>query len=371
MKLTIERAALLRSLGHVQNVVERRTTIPILGNVKLTARDGLELVATDLDLTLHAREDATVERPGSTTVPAHTLFDIARKLPEGVPVRLAQLAGSAELELEAGRSRFALPTLPVDDFPAAAAEEPLVRFALEPAALAKLIDKARFAISTEETRYYLNGIHLHASGSGATRMLRSVATDGHRLARIEIALPSGAEAMPPVIVPRKTVGELRKLLDGVSDEVAVGIATGRIEFACGRATLLSRLIDGTFPDYERVIPSGNERIAVVATRPFGEAVDRVATISIEKARPVKLAFEEGRLTVSAISPEQGRAVEELDCDYRGEPLEIGFNARYVLDMVAQVDGPELRIEMANAAAPTLVKDPADTAVLFVLMPMRV
>jgi DNA polymerase-3 subunit beta len=371
MKLAIERAALLRSLGHVQNVVERRTTIPILGNVKLTAEDGLELVATDLDLTLRAREDATVERAGSTTVPAHTLFDIARKLPEGTPVRLAQAPGSAELELEAGRSRFVLPTLPVDDFPATGAEEAQVRFALEPAALGKLIDKARFAISTEETRYYLNGIHLHVAGSGATRTLRGVATDGHRLARIEIALPAGAEAMPPVIVPRKTVGELRKLLEGASGEVAVAVSAGRIELACGRAMLLSRLIDGTFPDYERVIPAGNERIALVATRPFGEAVDRVATISIEKARPVKLAFEAGRLTVSAISPEHGRAVEELDCDYRGEPLEIGFNARYVLDMVAQVDGPELRIEMANAAAPTLVRDPADTAALFVLMPMRV
>lgn len=371
MKLAIDRAALLRSLGHVQNVVERRTTIPILANVKLTAGDGLELVATDLDLTLVAREDAQVERPGSTTVPAHMLFDIARKLPEGTPVRLAQAAGSAELELEAGRSRFALPTLPVDDFPAAGPEAPEVRFALAPAELAKLIDKARFAVSTEETRYYLNGIHLHTSGAGATRTLRGVATDGHRLARIEVPLPEGAERMPPVIVPRKTVGELRRLVEGASGEVGVAVSATRIELACGRAMLLSRLIDGTFPDYERVIPAGNERIALVGTKPFGEAVDRVATISLEKARPVKLAFEAGKVTVSAISPDYGRAVEELDCDYRGEPIEIGFNARYVLDMVAEIDGPEIRIEMANAAAPTVVRDPSDPAVLFVLMPMRV
>ncbi len=371
MKLEIERAALLRSLGHVQNVVERRTTIPILGNVKLAASDGLELLATDLDLTLLAREPAEVARAGATTVPAHTLFDIVRKLPEGAAVALEQAPGSSELRLSAGRSRFALPTLPPDEFPATAGDELEIRFEIGPAELAELIDKTRFAISTEETRYYLNGIHFHVAGAGATRTLRGVATDGHRLARIEVPLPPGAERMPPVIVPRKTVGELRKLLEGVEEPVRLAVSAGRIELACGRTRLLSRLIDGTFPDYERVIPTGNERIAVLATRAFAEAVDRVATISMEKARPIKLAFEAGRVTVSAVSPEQGRAEEELDCDWRGEPLEIGFNARYVLDIVAQIEGPELRIEMANAAAPTLLRDPGDPAALFVLMPMRV
>lgn len=371
MKLAIERAALLRSLGHVQNVVERRTTIPILNNVKLVGGDGLELVATDLDLTLLAREPAEVTRRGATTVPAHTLFDIVRKLPEGASVTLEEQPGSAELELRAGRSRFVLPTLPVDDFPAIGGEELEVRFEIAPGDLVKLIDKARFAISTEETRYYLNGIHFHVAGAGATRTLRGVATDGHRLARIEVALPPGAERMPPVIVPRKTVGELRKLVEGVEEPVRVAVSASRIELTAGGARLLSRLIDGTFPDYERVIPTNNERIAVLATKAFAEAVDRVATISMEKARPIKLAFETGRVTVSAVSPEQGRAEEELDCLWQGEPLEIGFNARYVLDMVAQVEGPELRIEMANAAAPTVVKDPADPALLFVLMPMRV
>jgi DNA polymerase-3 subunit beta len=373
MKLEIERAALLRSLGHVQNVVERRTTIPILGNVKLAASDGLELLATDLDLTLLAREPAEVARAGATTVPAHTLFDIVRKLPEGAAVALEQAPGSSELRLSAGRSRFALPTLPPDEFPATAGDELEIRFEIGPAELAELIDKTRFAISTEETRYYLNGIHFHVAGAGATRTLRGVATDGHRLARIEVPLPPGAERMPPVIVPRKTVGELRKLLEGVEEPVRLAVSAGRIELACGRTRLLSRLIDGTFPDYERVIPTGNERIAVLATRAFAEAVDRVATISMEKARPIKLAFEAGRVTVSAsaVSPAQGRGEEELDCDWRGEPLEIGFNARYVLDIVAQIEGPELRIEMANAAAPTLLRDPADPAALFVLMPMRV
>ncbi len=371
MKLVIERSALLRSLGHVQNVVERRTTIPILANVKLAAGDGLELVATDLDLTLLAHEPAEVARKGATTVPAHTLFDIVRKLPDGVPVGLEQAPGAAELQLVAGRSRFALPTLPVADFPDTTGDSLEVRFTIEPAELAKLVDKARFAISTEETRYYLNGIHFHVAGSGATRTLRSVATDGHRLARVEVALPDGAERLPPIIVPRKTVGELRKLVEGAQTPVSIAVSPARIEIGCGTTRLLSRLIDGTFPDYERVIPTANERVALVATKAFGEAVDRVATISMEKARPVKFAFEPGRVTVSAISPEAGRAEEELDCEWRGEPLEIGFNARYVLDIVEQVEGPELRLELANAAAPVVFRDPADPQLLFVLMPMRV
>ncbi|MCS7267747.1 MAG: DNA polymerase III subunit beta [Geminicoccaceae bacterium] len=372
MKLTIARTALLHSLSHVQNVVERRTTIPILGNVKLAATDGaLELLATDLDLTLLARESAEIERSGATTAPAHMLFDIVRKLPEDQDVRLAHKPGASELEIEAGRSRFALPTLPVEDFPVAADEELDVRFAIQPEELAKLIEKSRFAISTEETRYYLNGVHFHVTGAGAARTLRAVATDGHRLALVEMPCPPGAERMPPVIVPRKTVGELLKLLERAEGPVEVGVSAARIRFALGNAVLVSRLIDGTFPDYERVIPRDNERIAVLATRPFEQAVDRVATISMEKARPVKLAFEPGKLTLSAVSPEFGRAVEELDCDYAGAPLEIGFNARYVLDITGEIEGSELKIEMANAAAPTLFRDVSDPSLLFVLMPMRV
>ncbi len=372
MKLSIARAALLRSLSHVQNVVERRTTIPILGNVKLTASEGgLELLATDLDLTLLAREGAEVEQAGATTAPAHMVFDIVRKLPENLDVHLLHKPGTSELEILAGRSRFVLPTLPVEEFPATDDDAFDVRFSVEAAELAKLVEKSRFAISTEETRYYLNGVHFHVAGAGATRTLRAVATDGHRLALVEMPCPSGAERMPPVIVPRKTVGELLKLLDGADEPVEVGVSATRIRFALGRTLLVSRLIDGTFPDYERVIPRDNERIAVLATRPFEQAIDRVATISTEKARPVKLAFEADKVTLSAASSEFGRASEELDCSYTGEPLEIGFNARYVLDITGEIEGPELRIEMANAAAPTVFRDPSDPSLLFVLMPMRV
>jgi len=373
MKLSIERAALLRSLSHIQNVVERRTTIPILSNVKLEAvEDRLQLTATDLDLTLMAREAAEVEQAGITTVSAHTLFDIVRKLPDGSRLVLEQAPGRTELTLTAARSEFHLPSIAADEFPAMPMEDLEIRFALPPKDLARLIDKTRFAISTEETRYYLNGVHLHAAKAGAASMLRGVATDGHRLSRVEVALPEGAGEMPPIIVPRKAVGEIRKLLEELGEEpVQVAVSAARIQFQSGRDILVARLIDGTFPDYERVIPSGNERVATVATKPLADAVDRVATISTEKARAVKLAFEPGRVTLSAVSAEAGRAVEELDGAFQGDKLEIGFNARYVMDILSQIDGPEVRVEMANAAAPTLLRDPADPSALYVLMPMRV
>ncbi len=372
MKLSIERSALLRSLGHVQNVVERRTTIPILSNVKLSAEaDRLGLTATDMDLSLVAQETADVGRAGTTTVSAHTLFDIVRKLPDGSEITLEQNGAAGEITLRAARSTFNLPTLPADEFPAIGEEQLGVRFSIPAGDLAKLIDKTRFAISTEETRYYLNGIHLHATRGGAASMLRGVATDGHRLARVEVGLPAGAEQIPPIIVPRKTVHEVRKLVEGEGGEVEISVSPARIQFSVGRAVLVSRLIDGTFPDYERVIPTANEKIALFETKHFTDGVDRVATISTDKARAVKLSLAPGTVTISAVSADAGRAVEEIDADYQGEPLEIGFNARYILDMLAEVDGPKVRFEMSSAAAPTLVRDPEDTGTLYVLMPMRV
>jgi DNA polymerase III subunit beta len=372
MKLTIERAALLKALAHVQNVVERRTTIPILANVLIDARDGgVSLTATDMDLSVVERGPAEVMTPGSTTVQAHTLYDIARKLPEGSTVTMERREDGAELNLKAGRSSFDLPALPPEDFPAMGQEALEHRFEIRAKDLQRLIDKTAFAISTEETRYYLNGIYLHAAGQGATEVLRAVATDGHRLARVEVPLPEGAAGMPGVIVPRKTVGELRKLLEGDEEEISVGLSAARIQFVVGQAVLQSRLIDGTFPDYERVIPINNDKVMVASTRALRDAVDRVATISTDKSRAVKLALEPSRLVVSAISPDSGRGLEELDVGYAEEPLEIGFNARYVLDMMGEIDGDEVELLISSAATPTLVRDPKDASALYVLMPLRV
>ena len=372
MRLTIERAALLRALGHVQSVVERRNTIPILSNVLLRAEDGqLSLSATDMDLEIVASVAAQGTRKGATTVPAHTLYDIVRKLREGAQIELDSASDKGAMTLRSGRSTFTLACLPPEDYPLLAGGELAHGFVIAATDLKRLIDRTRFAISMEETRYYLNGIFFHAAKNNELPMLRAVATDGHRLARMEIPLPEGAAGMPGIIVPRKTVTELRKLIDEHEDEVSVSLSDTKIRFVFGNAVLTSKLIDGTFPDYDRVIPTGNDKILEVVCKDFAEAVDRVSTISTEKSRAVKLTIERGSLMLSATSPENGTATEEIEVRYTAPPLEIGFNSRYLLDITEQIEGEGARFAMADAASPTVVRDSADASALYVLMPMRV
>ncbi len=371
MKLTIERAALLRSLNHVQSVVERRNTIPILSNVLIEAGDGvLSLTATDLDLSVVESVDADVGEAGAITTPAHTLYDIVRKLPDGAQVALEYDGENQKLTLQAGRSRFVLACLARDEFPDVGEDELPHQFSLDANDLRRLIDKTRFAISTEETRFYLNGIYIHIPEAD-NQALIAVATDGHRLARVRLPLPPGASDIPGVIIPRKTVGEIRKLLDEIEDPVQIGLSESKIRFELPGTVLTSKLIDGTFPDYMRVIPSGNDKDLIVDSRLFAEAIDRVSTISSEKSRAVKLMLGTDLVTLSVNSPDSGSATEEVAASYTAEGMEIGFNARYVLDIMGQIEGDNVKISFADAAAPTLVQDGSDETALYVLMPMRV
>ena len=367
MKLTIDRMSLLRPLGHVQSVVERRNTIPILANVVLRAEEGeLSLTATDMDMDIATEVGCSVMTSGATTISAHLLYDIARKLPDGAEVEIAVNDGHAMVS--AGRSSFRLPTLPVEDFPAISSNELPVNFSLTAADMRDLIDATRFAISTEETRYYLNGIYIHKAESGE---LCAVATDGHRLAMTRQALPSGAAQMPSIILPRKAVSELRKLLDDFDGDVLIGLSETRAEFRFGVVRLTSKLIDGTFPDYTRVIPVGNDRIMQVDVSAFSAAVDRVSTIASEKSRSVKMGLRSGVLTLSASNTDASSATEELEVSYDGPEMEIGFNARYLLDIAGQVNSDMVEFALADQGSPSLVRAPGDEASLFVLMPMRV
>ncbi|CAN5886217.1 DNA polymerase III subunit beta [soil metagenome] len=370
MKATIERATLLKGLSHVQSVVERRNTIPILSNVLIeaTAEGSLKLMATDLDLQINETVSAAVDQPGATTVSAHTLFDIARKLPEGSQVSLA--AADGKMTIMAGRAKFQLGTLPRDDFPVIAEGELPISFELPAETLKQIIDKTRFAISTEETRYYLNGIFWHVSDDPLP-VLKAAATDGHRLARVTMPRPDGAEGMPDVIIPRKCVAELRKLLEEIDGSVGVSLSPTKIRFALGQALLTSKLIDGTFPDYSRVIPTGNDKILKIDPRSFEEGVDRVSTIATEKTRAVKMALDRDKITLSVTSPENGTAAEEVPGDYAAMPFEIGFNSRYLLDILGQLDGDTIEVHLADAAAPTLIRENDKSSALYVLMPMRV
>jgi DNA polymerase-3 subunit beta len=372
MKATIERATLLRCLSHVQSVVERRNTIPILSNVLIEAGAGgaLRVMATDLDLQVVETMGAvSVESAGAITVSAHLLFDIARKLPDGSQVSIE--TADNRMTVKAGRSRFSLPTLPRDDFPMIVEGDLPTSFEVPAATLAQLIDRTRFAISTEETRYYLNGIFLHVSDEE----LKAAATDGHRLARFTIARPDGASGMPDVIVPRKCVGELRKLLEEALDtNVQVDLSASKIRFTLGGengVVLTSKLIDGTFPDYTRVIPTGNDKLLRLDPRTFYEGVDRVATIATEKTRAVKISLESDKVTLSVTSPDNGTAAEELAADYAADGFEIGFNANYLKDILSQIEGDTVELHLADAAAPTLIRQDEKSPALYVLMPMRV
>ena len=371
MKITAERSALLKALSHVQSVVERRNTIPILSNVMIEAAKGkLKLTATDLDIEIVESLPADVLRNGAATAPAHMLYDIVRKLPEGAQVQAELLASEGgRLAVSSGSVRFELACLPKEDFPQMAAGALPHRFRLQADDLKRLIDKTRFAISTEETRFYLNGIYVHADR--AAKSMRAVATDGHRLARFELDLPDGAADMPGVIVPRKTIGELRRLLDDSEGAIDVSLSDTKIQFVSDGVELTSKLIDGTFPDYQRVIPSGNDKVLSLDSKDFSHSVDRVSTISADKTRAVKLNLAKDKLTLTVVNPDSGTATEDLGATYNAAAMEIGFNARYLLDITGQIEGKEVRFLLQDAGSPTLIEDTEDNRTLYVLMPMRV
>lgn len=372
MKISIERAALLKAVGQAQSVVERRNTIPILANVLIEAEgDTVSFRATDLDIEVVDRAPATVERAGATTVSAVTLHEIVRKLPDGALVQLTDDGVTGRISVQAGRSHFSLATLPKEDFPVMASSEYAANFSAPAQVLRRLFDKSKFAISTEETRYYLNGVYMHVAQGEDGAVLRCVATDGHRLARIDAPLPAGAEGMPGVIVPRKTVGELRKLLDVDDMAIAVSVSETKVRFATPDITLTSKVIDGTFPDYSRVIPTGNTRRLEVDAQDFAKAVDRVATVSSERSRAVKLQLDEDRLVLSVNAPDAGAAEEELAVAYGDERLEIGFNAKYLLEIASQVDRENAVFLFNSAGDPTLMREGNDASAVYVVMPMRV
>ena len=371
MKLSIDRAALLRSLNHVQSVVERRNTIPILSNVLMKADDGvLSMSSTDMDLEINESVAANVVVSGATTAPAHTLHDIVRKLPDGSEVEVELNAEGTQMTVRAGRSQFKLSCLPVADFPELSNTELPCGFSIPASDLRALIDRTKFAMSTEETRYYLNGIYIHAADNDGVNVLRAVSTDGHRLARFEMPLPDGAADMPAVIVPRKAVLELRKLIEDAADLIQITVSENKIRFAFDHIVMTSKLIDGTFPDYQRVIPQGNDKIVEVDPAVFTKAIDRVSTISDGKSRALKITLDGKHMTLSASSAEAGSATEEMEVNGDSN-MEIGFNAKYLLDITSQIEGEGCRLTLADAASPTIIQDNSDPSALYVLMPLRV
>ncbi|EJF80259.1 DNA polymerase III, beta subunit [Bartonella sp. DB5-6] len=373
MRITVDRNQFLRSLGRVHRVVERRNTVPILSNVLIDADNGsVQLKATDLDLEVTESFIANVEQAGAITVPAHLLYDIVRKLSDGSEIVLSVDVNQANtMSVVSGCANFQLQCLPKIDFPESLPGQFGYRFSLSASRLKHLLDCTQFAISTEETRYYLNGIYFHVVNDGILK-LRLVATDGHRLAQVDMEAPSGVDGMPGVIIPRKTVGELQKFLsEEIDGDMCVELSETKIRFSVGSVVFTSKLIDGTFPDYQRVIPLGNDKRLIVNRQEFSSAVDRVSTISSDRGRAVKLMIEHGQLKLIVNNPDSGNAEDQLAANYTSNPLEIGFNSRYLLDIAGQFSSDEMVFMLADAVAPALIRDNDDADALYVLMPIRV
>ncbi len=374
MIVTLDRDALVKAMTRLARVVERRTTVPIIQNVLIETTDGgIMLKATDLDLEIRDTVYCDISQAGSLTVAATTLLDIGRKLPLGAQIELQTDNDSTQLVVRSGRSRFRLNTLPADNFPSMDAGQTPHEFTLACSDLKRLVDKTQFAISTEEVRYYLNGIYLHHAedaldGAGA---LRAVATDGHRLAMFDLPLPEGAGEMPGVIIPRKTVAEIFKLADD-SETVGITLSSSKICLTFGGVTLVSKLIDGTFPDYRRVIPQGNDRTLVLETGEFTRAIDRVSSISSERGRAAKLTLcNTEDVTINTINPDAGSASETITAEFTGEAVTIGFNHKYLIDIANHVEGKKMRMEIGGSSSPAVIRSETETAELFVLMPMMV
>lgn len=364
MKFTAAREALLKPLQAVIGVVERRQTMPILANVLLVAKDGrLAVTATDLEVELVANAEVEVEGAGEVTVPGRKLLDICRALP--VDAELAMALSGEKLSIKSGRSKFTLMTLPAADFPTVEDINAGQTLSLAQKTLCELLDKTYFSMAQQDVRYYLNGLLVETDG----RHLRTVATDGHRLALSQVQLDDKKMPEQQVIVPRKGVLELQRLLSGEGDvDLQLGSNHVRIELDGIRFT--SKLIDGRFPEYERVIPEDTSNALVADREALKSALQRMAILSNEKYRGIRLIIREGGIVLQAHNPEQEEAEEELEVEYKGDDIEIGFNVNYLLDALGAIESDGVSLSVVDSNSSCLMREPGDDACKYVVMPMR-
>jgi DNA polymerase-3 subunit beta len=364
MKLTAGREALLKPLQAVIGVVERRQTMPILANVLLVAKDGeVSVTATDLEVELVAVAEVQVEAPGEVTVPGRKLLDICRALPEDAEISISQ--SGEKLSVKSGRSKFSLTTLPAAEFPTVDDINAGQRISVSQSALAKLLEKTHFSMAQQDVRYYLNGLLLETGG----KALRTVATDGHRLALCEVEVDKGKMPEQQVIVPRKGVLELQRLMGGDGDlEIELGSNHVRIQLEGIRFT--SKLIDGRFPEYERVIPQDTSNALSADRSLFRSALQRTAILSNEKYRGIRLIIRENGMVLQAHNPEQEEAEEELEIEYSGEEIEIGFNVNYLLDALAAIESDTVTLALVDGNSSCLLREPGKDDCKYVVMPMR-
>ena len=375
MEIKANSSDLLKALNHIHGIVEVRHTLPILSNIVLSAENNeLSLSSTNLDIFCSDKIEAEIMNSGEISVPAITFFEIVKRLPSGSDVILSMGDEDTELILKCGRSKFNLSTLKTEDFPILSDKDLSTNFVISADELSRMIDKTKFAISNEETRYYLNGIFFHKAESNSIKFLRAVATDGHRLAQYDIPLPHGAEEITGIIIPKKTVFELRKVLDDADGDVSVSLNENKIKFSFNNLKIISKVIDGTFPDYTKVIPQNNDKKFKTNNSELKNAIDRVSAVAINeetKSKAIKLTIENNKLNLSVESQSKGSAKEEIDISYSNEKVDIGFNSRYLLDICNEVDGDEIDVNLLDSISPAIILDKTDENLFFVLMPMRI
>ena len=375
MEIKANSSDLLKALNHIHGIVEVRHTLPILSNIVLSAQNNvLSLSSTNLDIFCSDKIDAEIVASGEISVPAITFFEIVKRLPSGSDVILSMADEDTELVLKCGRSKFNLSTLKTEDFPILSDKDLSTNFVISADELSRMIDKTKFAISNEETRYYLNGIFFHKAESNSIKFLRAVATDGHRLAQYDIPLPQGADEITGIIIPKKTVFELRKVLDDADGDVSVSLNENKIKFSFNNLKIISKVVDGTFPDYTKVIPQNNDKKFKTNNSELKNAIDRVSAVAINeetKSKAIKLTIENNKLNLSVESQSKGSANEEIDITYSNEKVDIGFNSRYLMDICNEVDGDEIDVNLLDSISPAIILDKTDENLFFVLMPMRI
>ena len=375
MEFKINSTDLLKALSHIHGIVEVRHTLPILSNIILEAKDDkLILSSTNLDIYCSDKIKAEVLKSGEVSVSAVTFFEIIKRLPSGSEVLMTMEEGENEIRLTCGRSKFNLSTLKTDDFPIISDNDLSTNFVLSADELIRIIDKTKFAVSNEETRYYLNGIFLHKAERNSIQFLRAVATDGHRLAQYDIPLPQGAEDITGIIIPKKTIYELRKVLDDANGDVSVSLNENKIKFSFNDLKIVSKVIDGTFPDYTKVIPQNNDKSFKTNNSDLKNAIDRVSAVAANeesKSKAIKFCIENNSLSLSVESQSKGSANEIIDVNYSGDKVDIGFNSKYIIDICNEVDGDEISIGLSDSISPAIILDKTDENLFFVLMPMRI
>ncbi len=370
MQFQISKSAIAKALSSVNGAVEKRNTIPVLLNVKIEAKNGrLNLTATDMDIVIVSSAEALISKEGSTTVPAQLFYDIIRKIPDIADINVESDEDNTSIKISYGKSKFSLPCLDPSEFPILSEGEMSVNFNIKSSELIKIIDKTRFAIPSDETRYYLNGLFLHSIAVGNNIELRGIATDGHRLALASSIHSSLTESVPGVIIPKKTINEIRKIVEG-NEEATIAFSKAKIRVSAGNSIIISKLIDGEFPEYDRVIPKNNDKLVKVDRKLIFDAVDRVSTIATDKNKSIKLILESGKISFQIKSNDNGNASEEIEVDFGGDLIETGFNSRYFLEIIGQIDKEKLNIFFKDGTSPALIKTD-DNDGLYVIMPIRV